>query len=210
MHITKAYLKEHGFVPLYVPNKNGRMIIPCLGYYVNRMGQFIKTDKDGNLHFLPFVPDKDGYNRQSVATLYGTRKFRMARLVALTFIPNPNPRTHTQINHKNFNKTDDRVENLEWVTPYQNCMHYYKNRENSPTLAEYPILQCEEFEGKILKIVRRYPFSRDIPTIGIDGRVQDRADIKACCRRLKRRYHEYRWLYEKDRDEYQKQGYTFI
>lgn len=45
------------------------------------------------------------------------------RLVALTFIPNPNDLP--QVNHKNLNKLDNSVENLEWVSPKTNIRHSY-------------------------------------------------------------------------------------
>ncbi len=51
-----------------------------------------------------------------------SKKKHIHRLVASAFIDNPN--NFEQVNHKNFNKQDNRVNNLEWVTRAQNRRHW--------------------------------------------------------------------------------------
>lgn len=70
---------------------------------------------------------KSGYNHiflNRPGEPSGRRQYRLCRLVLLSFIGTPSSNRH-QANHKNGQKDDDRLENLEWVTPQENCRHAY-------------------------------------------------------------------------------------
>lgn len=69
---------------------------------------------------LKLYIDKDGYYRTTLVKDKKNHFIPVHRLVAQTFILNPN--NLPVVNHKNENKKDNRVENLEWCTiQYNNC-----------------------------------------------------------------------------------------
>jgi hypothetical protein len=64
--------------------------------------------------------NRDGYKEVYI----GKKRYRVHRLVALAFIPNPENKEC--VNHKDGLKIDNRVSNLEWVTELENRQHAEK------------------------------------------------------------------------------------
>ena len=83
-------------------------------------------------------------------TIAGRKNYKVHRLVAETYIPNPD--NLPQVNHKNGDRTDNRVENLEWVTSQQNNEHAMAK--------SYEMLEVKT--GKVLTIFNLQQFSREI------------------------------------------------
>lgn len=110
-----------------VPNYEG-------WYQVSNMGNVRSVDREfvnsiGRKCFLKGMPIKPklnkGYPRVGLNKHREKERISVHRLVALTFIPNPN-KLET-VNHINGIKTDNRVDNLEWCTAQDNIKHAYDN-----------------------------------------------------------------------------------
>lgn len=93
-------------------------------YQVSSNGNIksINFQRTGKTKQRKLVTDKDWYYRINFSREW--KNFSIHRLVAKTFIPNPENKP--QVNHKNWIKTDNRIENLEWCTGSENMLHSVK------------------------------------------------------------------------------------
>src|SRR5688572_28219048 len=103
-------------------------------YTVFSNGRIKSFKKDKNGIFLKGYKNKKGYVKVTLTNEHGLKHFPVHRVIAKTFIPNPN--NLPQVNHKNGVKTDNMVSNLEWCTHDQNQKHaalngLYLRGENS-------------------------------------------------------------------------------
>jgi hypothetical protein len=93
-------------------------------YLVTDAGKVISL-KFGKRKVLKNTVSQSGYTRVNIRPPGEKGKtIEVHRLVALTFIKRPRNKEAFIVNHKNGKKSDNRVSNLEWVTPKGNSHHY--------------------------------------------------------------------------------------
>lgn len=127
--------KEKTEVILNLDGEEWREIEGYPAYSVSNMGRikskerYVKFRNGKRLvkgQIMKMPQNFDGYHccMLRVGTDTIQKSFRVHRLVAAAFIPNPN--NLPVVNHINGIKTDNRVENLEWVTSSENAKHAFK------------------------------------------------------------------------------------
>lgn len=123
-----------------------------------------------------------GYLHLSLSS--GLRKyktFQIHRLVAIHFIENPE--NLAEVNHKNEDKTDNRVENLEWCSRQYNV--YYGNNTKTK-----PVLQMDD-NGNVIK---KFRSAREAAMIlGLNH-----SSISGVCKGRFYKTGGYRWRYADD------------
>lgn len=169
-------------------------------YMISSMGRVRSLDREilnrwGNNYRLIkgkiLKPALDRYLRVSLSKNGKSKTFTIHKLVAKHFIPNPN--NLSEIDHINTDKTDNRVENLRWVTHRENQNNTVtKSKMKLNKSKSKPIIQFS-LDGEFIK---RWNSCSDIKReLGYN-----QCSISACCRNMKS-YHTaygYIWGFEKD------------
>ena len=132
-------------------------------YQISNLGQvksFRKSTKYGcqNEYILKPNIASHGYKQVTLYKDTVKHKFLVHRLVASAFISNPN--NLPQINHKDENRLNNYVDNLEWCTAeYNNA--YGTARVRSIDTISKPIEQVT-IDGKIVAVYRSTRIAADI------------------------------------------------
>lgn len=105
-------------------------------YQVSTCGQ-VKSFRRKQPRLLRPCDDKDGYQHVGICyTPDDHRTRRIHQLVAEVFLP-PKPTPDHELNHKDFDKTNNHWDNLEWMTQQENKTHaierYRRGMENNQT-----------------------------------------------------------------------------
>ena len=82
------------------------------------------------------------YPRVSLSVNGKMKLVQVHRLVAQAFVYNPDPEHKTQVGHKDESRTNNRADNLEWVTPKENS-NMPLHRERVSKANEGKVLSAE-------------------------------------------------------------------
>ena len=156
-------------------------------YQVSNWGR-VKSIKFGKEKILKLIKDKDGYLQVTLCKNNIKKVYKVHRLVAEAFIDNTDKLP--QVNHKDENKLNNNVENLEWCDRLYN-VRYGTGIERRSKKRSKPVLQYD-LEGNFIKEWV------SINECGRNGYCQ--VHVSECCRG-KRKYHkDCIWRYKNEED----------
>lgn len=127
--MTEEWMPVAGFEGLYEISNFGNVKSLCAG----RWGYTIMRKP---------VPDKDGYLTVNLKKNGKYKSAKIHRLVAQAFLENPND--FPEVNHKDEDKTNNRVDNLEWCT-----RKYNQNYNGHPKIYCKPVVKMTD-DGEVV------------------------------------------------------------
>jgi len=128
--IMETWSQIHGFDTLYEVSNTGKVRY-----------EYSKLE-------IPYSKTKQGYITVSFLKFHHPKRFKVHRLVAIAFIPNPENKP--QVNHKDGKKDNNNEWNLEWATAKENIHHAMANG-----LFVYNGYKNRKFDNEIASEIKR-------------------------------------------------------
>jgi len=132
---------------------------------------------------------RNGYLSVDLSNEGKVKTMTVHRIVANAFLQND---SKPQVNHKNGNKTDNRVTNLEWATRSENQTHRFKVLGHTGKLKPVKCVQTGEVHGSSKQAAEwlnatKYQYSKQVTTLA-------RKIRKNCVGEIDKAY-GYKWTY---------------
>lgn len=125
-----------------LPGFEDKVKVSNLGYAIN-----LNYKRTGKERRFKLSPSAYGYLKFGFAYKGKKYYFKIHQIVAKTFIPNPD--NLPEVNHKDENKENNCVDNLEWCTHVYNCNYGTRNKRAAEKIIKR--VACYK-NGKLVKI----------------------------------------------------------
>ena len=112
-----------------LPGEEWRDIKDFPNYKVSNMGRVKSIKQTKEILLKLQYKKRTGYVTIILYNEKGSKDFRVHRLVASAFLDNDDPINKTEVNHKDEDKTNNVVENLEWCTKKYNINYGNRNEK---------------------------------------------------------------------------------
>ena len=147
-------------------------------YMVSNFGR-VKSFRFGKERIMKLVPNRCGYLCVNLYKNNIKKSYKVHRLVAEAFLPNPY--NLTEVNHRDENKLNNNVDNLEWCTNEYNINYGTRTERYSKPVLQYTL--DGEFVGE-------WPSARECGRNGFN-----QGSVSACCRGELKTHKGYIWKY---------------
>ena len=148
-------------------------------YQVSNFGR-VKSFKNGKENILSLGITKRKYQFVILSKNDIRKNFQVHRLVAMTFIPNPN--NLPQVNHKDENPSNNNLENLEWCDNKYNINYGTRLKKLRMKVDQYTL------DGIFLKTWT------GLRQVGIELGISP-SNISACCKGKVKSAGKFKWKY---------------
>ena len=165
----------------------GRYEISNLGR-VRSLDRFVNHDNKGFKSFrkgkiISSGKTRDGYLFVGLSKAGKRKQYFVHSLVAQAFIPNPN--NYPQVNHKDEDKTNNKVSNLEWCTSKYNSNYGARNEKIAKKMGK-KVIQLT-LDGQAVHV---WSSAHECARAGFNF-----GSVCACCRGERNTHKGYRWKY---------------
>lgn len=166
-------------------------------YQVSNFGRVRRFYKNGKVRILKPLSNKKGYLRVNLRKDNLLKTLSIHRLVAQAFLPNPN--NLSQVNHKDEDKTNNNVSNLEWCDAKYNLNYGSRNEKASIKLKNHQklskvVIQIDKNTNVVINI---FPSIREAERqTGFSN-----AHIQKCCKGKYKTTGGYKWEYKESQGD---------
>ena len=166
-------------------------------YQVSNLGR-IKSFKNKKEIIMKPGATRGGYLGIILRKNKKSKPFKVHRLVAMAFIPNPN--NYPEVNHKDENKTNNCADKLEWCTKHYNL--FYGDRLNKER-TERILIEVEKEKVPVCQYDLNGNFIKTFNSIRDAAReIGKGKDISSgivrCCKGISAHCYKFVWRYKED------------